>query len=134
MKRLKTLTTLTAIAMASASLPALAQGDAPARLPEASIPFVNTGSSIREWQADGEQGLWVQDARKQWYYARMLVPCEGLDFAVRVGFQTRGIDTLDRFANVIVPGYANCPIQSFTKSEAPPKRNEKGKGEQAQAG
>ena len=125
MKRLRTFTALTAMAMASAALPALAQGDAPARVPEASIPFVNSGSSIREWQADGEQGLWVRDARRQWYYARMLVPCEGLDFAVRVGFQTRGIDTLDRYANVIVPGYASCPIQSFTKSEGPPERRDR---------
>lgn len=122
MKRLKTLTALAAMAMASAALPALAQGDTPVKVPEASIPFVNFGSSIRDWHADGEHGLWVQDAHQQWYYARLVVPCEGLDFAVRVGFETRGVDTLDRFANVIVPGYASCPIQSFTKSEAPPKR------------
>lgn|SRR5690606_2969481 len=122
MKTHKPLIALVAMAMASAALPALAQNDAPVKIPEAAIPFVNTGSSIRDWHADGRHGLWVQDAHGQWYYARLGVLCEGLDFTVRVGFDTRGTDTLDRFANVVVPGYGSCAIESFTKSEAPPER------------
>jgi hypothetical protein len=99
------------------------------RGPEASIPFVNFGSSIRDWQADGVNGLWVQDARRQWFYAKLIGPCHGLDFAIRVGFDTRAVDTLDRFATVVVPGEGRCAIQSFTKSEAP--AGKKGKGADA---
>ena len=94
---------------------------APVAAPEASIPFVNHGASIRTWEADGVDGIWVQDAHKQWYYAKLIGPCHGLDFATRVGFQTRTTSTLDRFGSVVVPSFGNCAIQSFTKSEGPPE-------------
>lgn len=100
---------------------------------EASIPFVNSSSAVRDWQADGVNGLWVQDAHKQWYYATFIGPCLGLDFALSVGFENRALDTLDRFSTVVVPGEGRCAIQSFKKSEAPPKRKERGKGKEAQA-
>lgn len=93
---------------------------APLKGAEASIPFVNQTSSIRSWEADGVDGIWVQDARRDWYYAKLIGPCHGLDFAMRVGFQTRTSSTLDRFANIVVPDHGNCAIQSFTKSEGPP--------------
>lgn len=114
------------VAMVSAGLGAGALQAATEResrsdVPQASIAFVNSGSSIRQWQADADTGIWVQDARQQWYYASLIAPCQGLEFAARVGFATRGVDTLDRFASVVVPGYSRCPIDSFTRSEAPPR-------------
>jgi len=128
MRHLKaTITTL--VLAAAAVLPAAASTTEGAKSPEASIPFVNAGSSIRNWQADGDQGLWVQDAHRQWYYARLMSTCLGLDFTLRVGFETRGIDNLDRFATVIVPGYGRCPIESFTKSDAPDKDGKAGAAE-----
>lgn len=120
---------LLALVLPVAALQA-ADKDSPAlEAPQASIPFVNTGHSIRDWQADGEQGIWVQDARRQWYYAKLIGPCLGLDFAIRVGFEARGTDRLDRFSMLIVPGYGRCAIQSFTKSEAPPDANRRPKPE-----
>jgi hypothetical protein len=90
-------------------------------LPEASIPFINLNQSIRQWQADGTQGLWIQDARKNWYYARLHTTCIGLDFAVSIGFETRTTNTLDRFSSIVVPRQpGNCPIASLTKSGGPP--------------
>jgi hypothetical protein len=113
-------------AMLAAGLGAGAVHAAPDRettgdVPQASIAFVNSGASVRRWQADEDTGIWVQDAHQQWYYASLIGPCQGLDFAVRIGFETRGVDTLDRFASVIVPGYTRCQIESFTRSEAPPR-------------
>ena len=133
MKRLVTTPALLALILASGGLHAAEQDSKPKDLPkgeEASIPFVNMGTSIREWQADGEDGLWVQDARRNWYYAKMLARCSGLDFAMRIGFQTRGSNTLDKFGTVIVPGRDRCAIQSFTKSEPPPKKGKRHKGDE----
>ena len=98
---------------------------------EASIPFVNLRSSIMSWQADGEDGLWIQDQRKQWYYAQTYGRCEGLEFAAQLGFKTGTLNTLDRFSQIVVPGYDRCAIRSLTKSDAPPegKRHEEVKEE-----
>jgi hypothetical protein len=87
---------------------------------EVSIPFVNLDSTIRTWQADGQDGVWVQDAHKQWYYAKTYGYCEGLEFASAIGFKTGTLNTLDRFSSIVVPGYDRCAIKSLTKSEAPP--------------
>jgi len=117
MKRSTPIAALLALALAGA----LQAGEAARpKAEEASIPFLNMASSIREWQADREEGVWVMDARRQWYYAKLMAPCHGLDFAVRLGFQTRGTSTLDKFGYVIVPGEDRCPIQSFVKSDPPP--------------
>lgn len=121
MKRLNPIAGLVVLAFAGTALYAADEPAVELKRQQASIPFANLGSSIRDWQADGRDGLWVQDARKQWYYAELLAPCHGLDFATHVGFETRGSDTLDRFGTVVVPGHDRCAIRSFVKSEAPPK-------------
>ena len=131
MKRPITIAALAALALAGAATQAKEKDAATELAPQASIPFVNSASSIREWQADGENGLWVQDVRRQWYYARLIAPCHGLDFAIAVGFRTRATDTLDRFADVVVPDHGRCAIQSFTKSEAPPEQGRKAKAADA---
>jgi hypothetical protein len=95
---------------------------------EASIPFINL-RSIRDWQADKREGIWIQDTRKQWYYAKLMGPCVGLDFALSVGFDTRGSGTLDRFSTVIVPDEDRCPIRSLARSDAPPPKEKKKQAE-----
>jgi hypothetical protein len=90
---------------------------------EASIPFVNHGG-VWNWQADGSRGLYVQDQHRRWYYAKLMSNCYDLPFANAVGFETRGIDTLDRFGTVIVRGQ-RCPIVSFTRSDGPPVKAKK---------
>jgi hypothetical protein len=88
---------------------------------EASIPFVNLDSTIRTWQADGQNGVWIQDAHKQWYYAKTFGYCEGLEFSVRLGIQTGTLNMLDRYSYIVVPGYGRCALKSLVKSDAPPK-------------
>jgi hypothetical protein len=88
---------------------------------EASIPFANQRSAVHSWQADGREGLWVQDARREWYYAKFIGPCHGLDHAISLGFDTGTSDRIDRFSHVIVPDERErCAIISFTRSEPPP--------------
>src|SRR5690606_30119602 len=70
---------------------------------EASIPFAGQRSAVSSWQADGREGLWVEGGRGDWFYAKLLSPCIGLDNAIRVGFDTGTSDRLDRFSHVIVP-------------------------------
>jgi hypothetical protein len=93
--------------------------------PEASIPFANRGG-IFDWHADKDRGLWVQDVHRNWYYAKFMGPCIGLDFANSIGFDTRPLGNFDRFSSVFVPGTGRCTVQSFTVSESPyPKKDHK---------
>jgi len=91
----------------------------PARTPEVSIPFANHGG-IYDWEADRQQGLWVQDIHRNWYYAKFMGPCLGLDFANALAFDTRPLGTFDRFSKVRVPREGVCTVQSFVRSAAPP--------------
>lgn len=87
---------------------------------QASIPFVDH-RNLLDWQADGREGLWIQDQRRNWYYARLLGPCIGLDWAITIGFAPGGgSGQLDKFSSIIVPDEGRCQITSLTRSEAPP--------------
>jgi hypothetical protein len=89
--------------------------------PQASIPFIQYGS-IRDWRADNDRGLWIQDDRRRWYYAKLMGPCFGLDFATRIGFDTRSPGTFDRFSAIIVPHEGRCAVQSIVASDPPPRK------------
>lgn len=98
---------------------------APEKAPEVAIPFVNMNQSIRGWQADGQTALWVQDAHNQWYYVKLLGPCNGLEFTARLGFEPKTMNSLDKFGYVVMPDSQRCQITSLTKSDAPPKEKAK---------
>ena len=108
-----------------------AKKEAPTELkkPETSIPFIDLKSSIITWEADGEQGLWIQDIRKNWYYAKTFGRCDGLEFAVQIGIKTRTMNTLDRNSDIVVPNSVTgtCALQSFTKSDPPPSEKKRQK-------
>lgn len=89
---------------------------------DARIPFVNMGS-IRDWRADGDDALYVQDQQRNWYRATLMGPCNDLNFAERIGFETRGTNQLDRFATVIV-GRERCALSSLVTSAPPPTREQ----------
>ncbi|MDZ3830475.1 MAG: DUF6491 family protein [Sphingopyxis sp.] len=107
-----------------------AQEDAAARTlgEEASIVFPGD-SSIRNWRADRDRGLWIQDRRGNWYYGSFLGSCRDIDFAHAIGVETRGTARLDRFSTIIVRG-ERCPLHSFVTSEGPPSKKVR-KGERS---
>ena len=101
--------------MAFTSVPASAQGAA-----ETSMPFANQGG-VRDWQADGDSKIYVQDASGKWYLATLSVAAPDLPFATKIGFETKGTDTLDRFGVLIVQG-ARYPLSSLVQSGPPPAK------------
>jgi Family of unknown function (DUF6491) len=87
--------------------------------PEASIPFVRHGG-IRNWEADRNRGVWIQDVHRNWYYATLMAPCFGLDFATSLGFDAGPTGDFDRFSAIVVPREGRCPVRSFAASDGPP--------------
>lgn len=118
-----------AIAMAAFAPAAHA---APAKQPadrligvDARIPFADS-NGIRNYHADGDRGLWIEDVRGRWYRAELFGPCQGLNFANKIGFVTKGTGTLDRFGQILVDG-RTCQLQSLVTSNPPPKKIKKAK-------
>jgi len=91
---------------------------------DVSIPFANNGG-IRDWHADRDRGLWIQDSFGKWYYATVMGPCIGLDFANRIGFDTRPMGSFDKFSSIVVPREGRCAIQTLRPSGAPPTKHGK---------
>lgn len=117
--------TLAGVALSGVAAASTQAAPSAAAAAQASIPFANRGG-ILDWHADKDRGLWVQDAHRNWYYAKFMGPCIGLDFASSIGFDTRPLGNFDRFSAVFVPGTGRCTVQSFTVSDSPfPKKDHK---------
>ncbi len=100
------------------AVPANAQAPA-----ETSMPFANQGG-VRDWQADGDSKIYVQDASGKWYLATLAVAAADLPFATKIGFETKGTDALDRFGVLIVQG-ARYPLSSLVQSGPPPAKSKR---------
>lgn len=90
---------------------------------EASIVFPSD-STIRNWHADRDRGIWVQDRRGDWYYGTFAGLCRDIDFAPQIAVDTLGVNRLDRFATILVRG-ERCPLTSFVTSAPPPSKDDK---------
>jgi len=111
--------------LAAAAAPAPPESGPP-RGPETSIPFVNHPRAIRTFEAVGDDVVYLQDRRSRWYRAELGGPCFGLRWANRIGYDTRGSLSLNRFSAILVDD-ERCPIVSLTRSEPPPRRHGKRK-------
>jgi hypothetical protein len=90
---------------------------------EVRIPFPARGG-IRNFHAESEDVVYVQDRRRNWYRAELVGPCYGLQRAIRIGFDTRGSSVFDRFSHILV-GHERCPIASLEPSERPQRKRRK---------
>lgn len=90
---------------------------------ESGITFPSD-ATIRNWQADGDRGVWIQDSRGDWYYGKFFGPCRDIDFAQAIGVDTRGLSRLDKFATILVRG-DRCRLSSFVTSAPPPTKKER---------
>jgi hypothetical protein len=117
----------TSLTIAALSLATLAHAAKPAPWSEygieASIPFANSGG-IRNFEANGDRGIWIEDRLRRWYYAKFVGTCQNLEYAAGVVFDTRGSSTFDKFGAVIVED-DYCPIESLVTAEKPLPRKER---------
>jgi hypothetical protein len=91
----------------------------------AATTFVNEGG-VRDWQADGEDMLYIQDARGNWFLAKLETPCPELPFARSIGLETKGVanksgERLDKFGSVVVSGQRYA-LTSLSPSGPPPAK------------
>ncbi|WP_246156077.1 DUF6491 family protein [Sphingorhabdus profundilacus] len=80
--------------------------------------------AIRNFEADGSDGVWLEDRQRRWYYAELMGGCHDLDFAQAIGFDTGGSPHFDKFSSIIVRGQ-KCPLISLQTSEKPLPRKER---------
>ena len=100
--------------------------------PEAKISFVQY-HGIRDWHADTNRQLYVQAADRQWFQVDLFGPCIGLEYANRVGFDTRDpAGSFDRFSSIVLRGGERCKVDSVKKI-AKPTRVEKPRAARARA-
>ncbi len=87
------------------------------------IPFVNR-SGVRDWQVAGDDKIYIQASGGKWYLATLAVSSPDLAFATAIGFETKGIDRLDRFSSIVVAG-TRYPLASLVESGPPPPKPKK---------
>jgi Family of unknown function (DUF6491) len=115
MKKLLALAMLGAVAAPAFS----AQAEAP-KAKEVSIPFVRHGG-IRDWEVVDRETVYIQDRRQRWYVAKLMGPCQNLNFATRIGFVSDSSDSFDRFSSILAEG-RKCQVESLTAASGPPPR------------
>lgn len=104
-----------------ASVSATAQTGQPPAGKEASIPFIRL-NGIRDFEADGDDAVYLQDRARKWYRASLVGPCSGLPFATRIAVDTRfGGNSLDRTGTLLVDG-EKCRLLDLVTSGPPPKK------------
>jgi Family of unknown function (DUF6491) len=90
---------------------------------EAKIVFPNYGA-IRNFEADGNDGIWLEDRQRRWYYGELIGYCPDLNFANAIGFHTHGASVFDKFSTIIVRG-DRCSLISLVTAEKPLPRKER---------
>jgi hypothetical protein len=118
---------LLALSCAALAFPLQAKKPTPHVWPEVGIEtqivFANRGE-IQNFEADGQDGIWLEDRRRRWYYAELQGGCQGLNFAQAIGYDTDGSPNFDKFSSIVVDGW-KCPVVSLTTSEKPLPRKER---------
>ena len=89
---------------------------------QAHIPFLNHGG-IRDWEFGDRDTIYIQDRHRNWYEATLMIPVVGWRSQWAIGFESEGIDTLDRFSKVIVDGRRH-PMKSLVRIDGPPPRGD----------
>lgn len=84
---------------------------------EASIAFPSHGG-VRNFRADDDRGVWIEDQRRNWYYASFLGQCRDIRWADAIGVETYGSSRLDRNSRLIV-GSDVCAISRLVTADKP---------------
>jgi len=108
-----------AAALLAASVPVFAAPapGAPAR-EEVRIPLARF--TIRNFHPVGDDVVYLEGTRHQWYRAELVPRCFELQSALHIALDTRfNGDTLDNSSSLIV-GRERCRIASLTRADGPP--------------
>lgn len=92
----------------------------PVNAPELSIPAVNRGG-VRNWVAEDDSTLFVQDNFRKWYRVRLHVPARQLLFTEGIAFITGPSGSLDNTSQIVVRGQ-KYPVASVTAGEGPKRQ------------
>ena len=118
-----------AIALGTAAL--LAAGSAQAQTPgprsgeRADIVFA-THNGIRTFTpANDGRGVYLQDNRKNWYFASFYTRCQNIDFSFGIGFKTFGGSPNLSRGDSIYAGHEQCRIADLVRSGPPPEKPKK---------
>lgn len=76
---------------------------------------------LRRFRVLGDDVVYLQGRRRQWYRATLVEPCYALRGAMTIRFDTYGASTLDN-TSAIVAGGESCRIHSLTLSGPPPRQ------------
>lgn len=91
----------------------------------ADIPFATRGG-IRTFTADRNgDGVFIEDSRRNWYYARFVPRCQNIDFSLRIGFRTFGGSSSLSRGDTIYAGGERCRIMDLVRSGPPPEKPKK---------
>ncbi len=108
------------LALALATAPfAIAAEDSPPREVgvEGEISFPALGG-IRNFRADSDRGVWLEDRQRNWYYASFLGTCPEIRFAQGIGIDTRGSVRFDKYSKILVRGNV-CAIATLVTADKP---------------
>ena len=78
--------------------------------------------TLRGFHPDGDDVVYLEGPRRQWYRAELAPRCYELQSAIRIALDTRfNHNTLDNSSSLIV-GREHCRITSLTRADGPPPR------------
>lgn len=94
---------------------------------QATIPFFMS-SDIRTFESTSTgDGVYIQDARRNWYYVSFFSRCDELPWAFGVGFKTFGRSPMIDRGDTIIAGSERCRIADIVHSGPPPAKAAKNK-------
>ena len=111
-----------AAALLAASVPAFAAGPAPSAPAREEVRIPPARFTIRNSHPVGDDVVYLEGPRHQWYRAELVPRCFNLQDALGIRLDTRfNGDTLDNSSSLIV-GRERCRIASLTRADGPPPR------------
>jgi hypothetical protein len=109
-------------ALLAAAVPAFAAAPAPGATAREEVRIPLARFTIRNFHPVGDDVVFLEGPRRQWYRAELAPRCYELQSALRIALDTRfNGDTLDNSSSLIV-GHERCRIVSLTRSDGPPPR------------
>lgn len=114
-----------AAALLAAAVPAFAAAPAPSAPATEQVRIPLARFTIRNFHPVGDDVVYLEGTRRQWYRAELAPRCYELQSALHIALDTRfNGDTLDNSSSLIV-GHERCRIISLTRAEGPPPRRQR---------